>query len=345
MTLDYARVAIIVPCKEVSGLLFENLTVIKHGLVRDKICIKVVIIPDIVNKEDLENIRKYQEDTLEIILSPCKSGPAEKRNVGASIVKEWAEYYAFIDDDAYPDRLWLVNALKNFQNDNIIAAVTGPNITPPYVSARELASGAILESWLGSFKIRYRYTKIKKKFYVDDVASVNLIVKACDFWKVGGFRTHFWPGEDTVFALDITYRLGKKILYDPSVIVYHHRKPLFKKHLQQIYRYGYYRGLFTRLFPETSRRPIYYLPSLGIISTAVLFLASFLFNNFLILFFPMMTYISIDLVESIRLSIKYKCIKLIPFLLLGFPLTHISYAIGFIRGRLHSIKKSVVKLT
>ena len=40
---------------------------------------------------------------------------------------------------------------------------------------------------------------------------VNLVVKREVFEAVGGYDSHYWPGEDTKLCLDITHKAGKKI--------------------------------------------------------------------------------------------------------------------------------------
>ena len=46
------------------------------------------------------------------------------------------------------------------------------------------------------------------------------------------------------------------------VIVYHHRRPLFRPHLRQLGRYGFHRGYFCKRFPSNSRRLSYFIPTL-----------------------------------------------------------------------------------
>jgi hypothetical protein len=86
-------------------------------------------------------------------------------------------------------------------------------------------------------------------------------VRRRDFLAAGGFNCRYYPGEDTKLCLELTKRLGKRIIYDPEVVVYHHRRPLFWEHFRQIGRYAIHRGYFVKAFPATSRRPLYFLPT------------------------------------------------------------------------------------
>lgn len=184
--------------------------------------------------------------------------PALKRDHAGKIAK--GEVLAFIDDDASPHPDWLKHMVADF-SDHHITAVGGPGVTPPGVSWPEEASGWVSASPMGAGPYTYRFLPGKKRF-VDDYPSMNLAVRKSDFLAVGGFDSHYWPGEDTKLCLDLVHKLRKKIIYDPGVLVYHHRRPLWRPHLRQNGSFGLHRGFFARILPETSLRPVYFGPSL-----------------------------------------------------------------------------------
>ena len=199
-------------------------------------------------------------------------GPAEKRDVGAKMAK--GEILAFIDDDAFPSPDWLKNMMPHFM-DSMIAGVGGPGVTPPGVSWQEAASGWASASPIGSGPYLYRFLLFQKRF-VKDYPSMNLAVRKLDFEKVGGFDSNFWPGEDTKLCLDLTHRLGKKIIYDPQVLVYHHRRPILFPHLRQNGNFGLHRGFFARILPQTSLQLVYFGPSLLVLGIFYLLFLSWL---------------------------------------------------------------------
>jgi hypothetical protein len=123
-----------------------------------------------------------------------------------------------------------------------------------------------LESRLGGGGAACRYRPVGAARCVDDWPSVNLLVRKSDFLAAGGFNCRYYPGEDTKLCLDLTQRLGKRIVYDPAVVVYHHRRPLFWGHFRQIGQYAVHRGYFVKAFPATSRRPCYFLPTLLVVA-------------------------------------------------------------------------------
>ena len=100
---------------------------------------------------------------------------------------------------------------------------------------------------------------------VDDYPSCNLLVRTDVLREIHGYRTDFWPGEDTLLCEDIVYGQGKRLVYDPWSIVYHHRRRLFGPHLRQLGRYAFHRGYFVKKSPKTSFKLSYFIPSLFVL--------------------------------------------------------------------------------
>lgn len=182
-------------------------------------------------------------------------GPADKRDLGARQAR--APVLAFLDDDAYPSSGWLAAALRHFEHPRVVA-VGGPGLTPPDDGFWQQLSGWVYASWMGSAGLRYRYAKGRRR-EVDDYPSMNLLVRRSAFEAAGGFRSGFYPGEDTKLCLELTAR-GGRILYEPKAFVYHHRRPMVPGHLRQVAAYGRHRGYFAKRFPATSLRPHYFIP-------------------------------------------------------------------------------------
>ncbi len=186
-----------------------------------------------------------------------KGRPAEKRNAGIARAK--GDVVAFIDDDAYPDAHWLEYAVKYF-GDETVGAVGGPGVTPPDDPYLAKAGGRVYDNPLVSGNYRYRYKAGGVRRDVDDYPSCNLVVRTGLLRKIGGYRTDFWPGEDTLLCKDIVDS-GRRIVYDPWVIVWHHRRALFGPHLRQLGRYAFHRGYFVKRYPSNSLHLSYFVPS------------------------------------------------------------------------------------
>lgn len=278
-------------------------------------------------RETLKKLKQQSFSSFEILVITDKiSGPvspAIKRNLGAK--KSKGQYLAFLDDDSYPDKNWLKNASKLFTKN--IAALCGPCLTPPADSLTQQASGLVWSSFLGSGGAGFYRNSIAPKRFVDDFPSVNLIVKKEDFIKINGFDTHHWPGEDTILCSNLVYKLHKKILYHPSIRVYHHRRSVIIPHLQQITRYALHRGNFARIYPKTSLRIGYLIPSFF-----SLYLISLIFFHPVFYFIPLFLYIFLLLITFTIFLFNYSSIKLSLLATITIPATHIYYGILFIIG-------------
>jgi cellulose synthase/poly-beta-1,6-N-acetylglucosamine synthase-like glycosyltransferase len=245
ITINFPKVSIIIPCKHIDSYTKQC---IQHCKNLDYPDFEIIVLPD-ENGERLEDVK---------IISTGNVSPGKKRNIG--VENSSGEILAFIDNDAYPKKDWLKNAVRYFNNDEI-AAVGGPGITPEEDSDMQKVSGYILSSFLvGNLSNRF---KESKAYESDDIHSCNFIARKEVVEKVR-WNEKYWPGEDTLMCLGIR-RLGMKMLETPDVVVYHHRKPVFIPHLKQVSRFGLHRGFFAKKFPENSRRFTYFIPSLLIL--------------------------------------------------------------------------------
>jgi len=330
------NVSIVIPVKRINDFLRKETipAILKQSFQN----FEIIIITDKVSKE------KFPKTT--IVPSWPKTGPADKRDIG--VRKARGEILAFLDDDSYPDKNWLKNALAIFyqplitSHQSLIAAVCGPTLTPPHNNLRQKASGYVWSTWLGSGGAgTYRCTATSRR-EIDDYPSVNLLVQKKDFLAVGGFDSHFWPGEDTKLCYDLVYKLGKKIIYDPRVLVYHHRRAVFRPHLIQISRYAIHRGHFARILPKTSLRLGYLFPSffvLWLLGGPILIFLLEIFQlcavSIPLFFLYLLTiglYLILLLTTSFQVYVREKNLKLALLIAPSIFITHVVYGFLFIKG-------------
>lgn len=312
-------VSIIIPVKEINHYIRES---IPHILNMDYANFEVLIFPDNPTTESFPRTT---------IIPTGNIGPAEKRDLAIKHAK--GEILAFLDDDAYPRKDWLSKAVKHFF-DPCTAAVGGPAVTPQSDSFYQRVSGAVFLSRIGG-GFPERYWPIGTVREVDDWPSVNLLVRKEVFEKIGGFNSAYWPGEDTKLCLDII-KVGGKIIYDPDVFVWHHRREGLLRHLRQVGRYGLHRGFFAKRFPVTSRRFKYFIPSFFTIFIITGWAATF-FNNMPVnrLYYTgIAIYLVALMVALFQIYNKEKNLAVSIGALLYIFLTHIWYGAYFIHGYL-----------
>ena len=303
------KVSILVAVRESNDRLKECLARCLRLTHRD---IEILVLPDSAFVHDDPRVR---------VIPTGPRLPADKRDTGARHAQ--GEILAFLDDDAYPAEGWLDSATAIFADDPQVAAVGGPAVTPPDEPFRRRASGLVYESMAMSGPQRFRYLPDRRRI-IDDYPSCNLLVRKEVFFRLGGFRTDFWPGEDTVLCLGIVKGLGLKIVYDPAVLVYHHRRPLFGPHLRQIASYATHRGYFVKRYPQTSRRWPYFMPSL--------FVAFLVAGPFFLpadLFLVLLAAYGVAVLLG---SLRGRRPGLIALTVLGTVASHLTYGVYFLRG-------------
>ncbi len=261
------------------------------------------------------------------VIPTGKIRPAEKRNIG--IQRARGEVVAFIDDDAYPVPAWIEQAIKYFTLPDV-GGVGGPGVTPPDDPFLGQASGRVYANLLVSGNYRYRYLGDRVRASIDDFPSCNLFVRTDVLRAIGGYRTDFWPGEDTILCADIAIGQKRRIIYDPWVQVFHHRRPLFGPHLRQIGRYALHRGYFAKRFPATSLRISYLIPTLFVLGLVVGAVLACLHPWLRIAYFAVLAfYALITFLSSASLS---PALWLVTWL--GVIATHVVYGVRFAQGLL-----------
>lgn len=305
-----------------------------------------IIIPLYIDSkrfyEDLKKFKKLNYPNYEIIVVSDKkikinnpkvkvvitgkerTGPAEKRDI--AITKATGAICAFIDDDAYPDEDWLKNAVVHFNHPQIVA-VGGPGITPKEDGYKEQLTGLVYGSFFCGGHAQHRFVK-KPAMFVKDYPAYNLLVKKDILLEIDGYGSHFYGGEDTFLCLKII-KNGYRILYDPEVVVHHHRRALFVSYLKQIANIGTHRGYFAKKFPETSRSLSYMLPSI----LTVGFISGLIFSVYSpnIQFIYLLSLSVFFLVALLSVIQKTTFVNSI-IVALAIILTHLTYGTYFIKG-------------
>lgn len=312
--------SIVIPFKSWSPDLEECLTHIKKLSLQE---FEVILLPD-----EAVNVPTFCHDIPISIYPTGEVNPALKRNLGAK--KSIGKYLAFIDDDAYPQLDWLEIAWNTLENRDDISAIGGPAITPKNDPFWGRVFGAVfLSNFSGGFK--ERYVPSPPTHMIDDWPTVNLIVSKEAFNQIGGFNTAFWPGEDTKLCLDLILN-GFNIFYIPELIVFHHRRSQFRKHMRQIGNYGYHRAIFSRQFPKTSRRFVFFIPAL--------FTVFLIGGGILTLLYPKINAIyeigllvyGLSLLIALKDIAKQESLPIAAFSAPYIFFTHLWYGVRFIQG-------------
>src|SRR3989344_7694815 len=107
--------------------------------------------------ESLKNVN-YPKSKYEVIVKKGLN-PSENRNNAIKEAK--GEIIAILDDDVYLDNDIFLNAESFFREHPEIDLVGGPQLTPTTDNFFAKASGYVLESSFGAYKMSSRYKKSK----------------------------------------------------------------------------------------------------------------------------------------------------------------------------------------
>lgn len=304
------------PCKEADDYLRECLA---HCLELDYSPFEIVVLPD------AQPAQEPISDPRVRFVSTGSSKPSSKRNTGIQVSS--GEICAFLDSDAFPPRDWLKNAVKHFEKPEV-AAVGGPSITPSNVDDHQKAAGILVSSPIAAGSLSFRYKPASHR-EIDDMPTCNMLVRRSVLERLGGFNVDYWPGEDTYLSLQIVKQLNMKLVYSPDVVVYHHRRPLWRPYLRQVAGFGQHRGFFAKRFPENSRRILYFAPSLFLVALIAGIPLSLVNEAFRTLYLAgVVAYLGACLTQGLTT----KNLRMAMMVSVGTVLTHLTYGVTFILG-------------
>ena len=315
-------VTVIIPVRELSEYLFQSVQVTLANTPAD---VRIIVLTDY----EVERPHVWDESRVQV-MATGPVGPGAKRDFGVRACG--TSIVAFLDDDAYPSSGWIECALPHFR-DFDVAGVGGPNVTPASDSFWQQVSGLVYSTWMGAGGARIRYVPSGVSRYVNDWPSVNLLVRRSYFIVAGGFATNVFPGEDTKLCIALTVGIGKHIIYEPSAIVFHHRRSLFWGHFRQLGNYARTRGRFSVLLPVTSDRWMYKIPSVLVIGTVASLALGFSVGQLeFVLLVAILVNLSIIAISCVEAFIVSGQIGLSLAASTAILASHWWYGIQFIRG-------------
>lgn len=167
--------------------------------------------------------------------------PAEARNIAtASVQTEWI---GFLDDDVEVPEDLLVNFEKVVKLNPHSSLFGGPNLTPQHSSAVQKKIGWLLQNYMvtGPISYRYKLNNIKSMDCSGLYFSLcNIFVKTQDFKNI-----YFNASLKTAEENELIYKFSKqqiKMSFSDLLYVWHSRRSSIQNFLAQIENYGYGRG-------------------------------------------------------------------------------------------------------
>ena len=199
---------------------------------------EVIIVNDGSTDETQAIAREYGAKYNFSLVSTENRGLSSARNTGMETAT--GEIIAYIDDDAFPDPHWLQYLAWTFMTTDH-AGVGGPNIAPPGDGA---IADCIANSPGGPVHVLLTDT------VAEHIPGCNSAYRKSCLETIGGWDPQFRTAGDDV---DLCWRLqemGWTIGFNPSAVVWHHRRNSVRTYWKQQVGYGRAEALLEKKWPE-----------------------------------------------------------------------------------------------
>ena len=237
------------------------------------------------------------------------------------------QWLYFLDDDVTVGPHVLHRFADLTEQHPEVGVFGGPNDTPPGSSRFQGTQGAVLGSLAGSGPVRRRYTSHRSAPARErDLILCNLAVKRD---AMVPFNDALTGGEENGLLSQLA-RSGVSMRYEPSLAVFHDRRPDLRSFTRQMHKYGFGRGQVLGRSARNVRVP--YLLPVGLL--AYLVALPFLAWLSLWALVPLGVYLAWIAAGALLVAAGYQRARVksfaVSFLLL--PIVHVAYGIGLLRG-------------
>ena len=272
----------------------------------------------------LAGVRKadYPVPFIEVLIAEGRQ-PSRQRNL--AVAASAGDILFFLDDDSLVSPGFLQNAVRHYQ-DPAVAAVGGPSLTPDSDSILQHAFAMAFASIFGGggMRNRYRQTGVIRMTCDRELILCNLSFRRELFLAYGGFDERLYPNEENEL-LERVRREGRRLIHDPDLFIFRSQRPSLKAFCRQLFSYGRGRGEQTILSGVV--KPITFIPSFYLIY--LLFLP---LMHKAVYYLPLLCYLISTVIFAVYEGARSGRPLSAPLLPVVFPIFHLSYGLGMIRG-------------
>lgn len=322
-------VSIITPVKDELGYLRECIASVSMlDYPKDSYEHIVVIDKKSANANSIKALAKEKPN---LIIIDGGIGSAANRNIGAAHANPKASFLAFTDADCTVDKQWLsFLVIAILQAQDAIGCVGGVNLVPYDDSSLAHLFAAMEATLLGGGGSSQGTVATAEK-EVPSIPNCNALYRRT-LWVDNKQDESFLVGQDGEFNHRLA-KQGVRFRVVPGAIVFHHRSGTIKHYLVRMFRYGQATRRIAAKHPSILRVRWYSLGPVALIIGSILLLlvswwstiALTLLSGILAVYFFFIILTAIIWVIPRRGAIGF-----LSFIL--FPLQHIAYGLGFLRG-------------
>lgn len=264
----------------------------------------------------------YPAGSLEVLVAEGRQ-PSRQRNLAAAAAR--GDILYFLDDDSQVSPGFLRRALAHYGEPGVVA-VGGPSLTPDSDSPLQHSFAMAFASVFGGGGVRNRYRQTGEVRPTCDRELILCNLSFCrgSFLACGGFDERLYPNEENELLERIS-REGGRFIHDPGLAVYRSQRKTLAAFCRQLFSYGRGRGEQTLLSGVI--KPITFVPSLFLLYLLLLPLM-----HKAVYYLPLLCYLISTVIITVFAGIRsgrFRSALLLPVI---FPLFHLCYGFGMIRG-------------
>jgi glycosyltransferase involved in cell wall biosynthesis len=259
---------------------------------------EVIVVDSSVDGTDLKIKEGFPR--VKMIHIKKRTDPGSARNIGVGQAK--GEIVAFIDSDCVASHDWLEEIARAHKSSfNIVGGVV--------MSGNKASDLVGRAGYISEFR---EFISGQPKREVMHVPTCNISYKKKILNNFGPFRGEYYPQEDLVYNYNV-WKKGERILFNPSVRVYHIHRSQMKGFLYHQHRIG-----------KTSSRVLKVVPLEGAFIVR--------YPQFAIFFVPFLPFIKF--IKTVCVFLRYQPGFIIerPFALVPFAFGLAFWALGFAQG-------------
>jgi len=207
---------------------------------------QVIIVDGYSTDSTLVKAREYP---VEIYFEPNRN-VATARNIGIKYSKN--KIIAFTDSDCIPDRRWIERIANCFQNDPKLVGVGGRLLPLEPKNNIEAFSGKVFLNEIMKFPTQM--IKPYQKFLPGSFITANCAYRKEALMEIGGFNEFFKNnGEDIDLFWRMIDKFPRRLLYNPSIIVYHNFPDTYIGLIKKYFQYGIASSKLAKFHLKTPR--------------------------------------------------------------------------------------------
>ena len=318
-------VSVVIPCRNEENYIGKCLeSFIKQTYPKELL---KIIVADGMSTDNTRNIIKDMQRQHDNIILLDNKGLSAPKGMNLGIRHTDSDIVIIFGAHSYADKDFVLENVRALENEEVGCA--GGLITTINDTTKGAAIAEAMSCPFGVGNALFRYAE--KEAYVDTVAFGAYRRTLLE--EIGLFDEELVRNQDDELNFRVE-KSGAKILLSPKIKSTYYGRGDFRKLWRQYYQYGFWkvRVIQKHKRPASIRHLIplafvLFLVGGGILST----FSSFIKNAY---FLILGLYILLDLFFSLKISFS-KSIKYLFYLVVSFPILHISYGLGFILGLLN----------